>query len=283
MTAFLAPAQAAGIVLDRVHKQFALNGQPLEVLRGIEFSIEPGRFISIVGASGCGKSTLLRLIVGLERPDQGAVYVDKRRVEGPAVDLGIVFQDHRLFPWLSLEANVGLALERSSFPVAARRTRVLEYLDLVGLAAYRTARPSQISGGMAQRAAIARALVTSPKVLLLDEPFSALDSLTRYFLQDELLRIWRQTGATVVLVTHNIEEAVYLSDQVVILDRNPGRLEQIVPIDLSRPRRHADTRLAELKSQILSYFDARRLDSPRDVAPSRIAHATSDHSATHFG
>jgi sulfonate transport system ATP-binding protein len=136
---------------------------------------------------------------------------------------------------------------------------------------------------MAQRAAIARALVTSPKVLLLDEPFSALDSLTRYFLQDELLRIWRQTGATVLLVTHNIEEAVYLSDQVVILDRNPGRVEQIVPIDLSRPRRHADTRLAELKSQILSYFDARRLDSPRDVAPSRIAHATSDHSATHFG
>jgi ABC-type nitrate/sulfonate/bicarbonate transport system ATPase subunit len=262
--------RAGSIVVDRVHKHFALNGRPVEILRGIDLRIEAGSFVSIVGASGCGKSTLLRLMVGLERPDQGAVFVDQHPVEEPGQDLGIVFQDHRLFPWLSVEANVALALEGSDLSAEERRSRVAEYLELVGLGDYRQARPSEISGGMAQRAAIARALVTNPKVLLLDEPMSALDSLTRYFIQDELLRIWREIGSTVVLVTHDIEEAVYLGDRVIVLDANPGRIDQDIDVELPRPRRRDDVRLAELKARILSHFDLQRLETRCPAAPQRI-------------
>ncbi|MBD2840335.1 ABC transporter ATP-binding protein [Pseudomonas sp. JM0905a] len=242
---------AATVALNGVCKHFQLPGQRLEVLRDLSLDARPGEFLCLVGASGCGKSTLLRLVLGLEHADQGEVRVGGQPVQGPGVDRGIVFQDHRLFPWLSVEENVQLALHRSSLGEQEKRARVRHYLQLVGLQGFERARPDQLSGGMAQRAAIARALVAEPQVLLLDEPFGALDALTRQRLQDELLGIWRRTGATLILVTHDIDEALYLGDRVVVLDSRPGRIREVLDVDTPRPRERHDARLAQLHRHIL--------------------------------
>ncbi|MFC4863358.1 ABC transporter ATP-binding protein [Pseudomonas sp. MAHUQ-62] len=242
---------ATNVALNGVSKHFQLPGQRLEVLRDISLDARPGEFLCLVGASGCGKSTLLRLVLGLEQADQGDVQVGGQRVNGPGVDRGIVFQDHRLFPWLNLEENVQLALHRSPLDEREKRARVRHYLHLVGLQGFERARPEQLSGGMAQRAAIARALVAEPQVLLLDEPFGALDALTRQRLQDELLGIWKRTGATLILVTHDIDEALYLGDRVVVLDSRPGRIREVLVVDAPRPRERHDARLAQLHRHIL--------------------------------
>ncbi|MDH4873437.1 ABC transporter ATP-binding protein [Pseudomonas sp. BN515] len=242
---------AATVALNGVSKHFQLPGQRLEVLRELSLDARPGEFLCLVGASGCGKSTLLRLVLGLEQADQGEVRVAGQPVQGPGVDRGIVFQDHRLFPWLSVEENVQLALHRSPLDEQEKRARVRHYLQLVGLQGFEHARPEQLSGGMAQRAAIARALVAEPQVLLLDEPFGALDALTRQRLQDELLGIWKRTGATLILVTHDIDEALYLGDRVVVLDSRPGRIREVLDVDAPRPRERHDARLAQLHRHIL--------------------------------
>ncbi|CAL1240372.1 ABC transporter ATP-binding protein [Candidatus Methylocalor cossyra] len=245
-------ADVGTLTIRNVWKHYDVKGSgKLEVLNDINLEIGPGEFVSIVGSSGCGKSTLLRLIVGLETEYQGAIYHDGERIAGPSLERGIVFQDHRLFPWLTVQENVGLGLLNSDLAPAQRRQRIQEHIDLVGLSGFEQAYPHQLSGGMAQRAAIARGLVTTPEILLLDEPFGALDALTKIYLQSELHRIWRQEKITMILVTHDVEEAVFLSDRVVVMDARPGRIKHIVPVPLDHPRDRADRDFVRLKDEVL--------------------------------
>ena len=210
-------AHAGTLHIGNLSKRYEVQGEPLPVLDDITLTVDPGEFVSIVGSSGCGKSTLLRLIVGLEDDYQGEVLLDGQRVVGTSLDRGIVFQEHRLFPWLTVEQNIALGLLNATFTDNEKRTSVREHIALVGLEGFETAYPHQLSGGMSQRVAIARALVNRPEVLLLDEPFGALDALTRAHLQQELHRIWQAEGITMILVTHDVEEAIYLGDKVVVM------------------------------------------------------------------
>ncbi len=252
------PLQGA-LRVQNVCKGYRLPGLPdreLEVLRDIDLEIRPGEFVSIVGPSGCGKSTLLRLIVGLDQDYAGEIVLDGERVKGTSLDRGIVFQDHRLLPWMTLEQNVGLALLNSGLSRERKRAIVGEHIRLVRLEGFERAYPRQLSGGMAQRAAIARALVNRPKLLLLDEPLGALDALTRMHLQKELQRIWLEHRTSVVMVTHEVEEAVYLSDRIVVMDANPGRLRQIVSVPFAHPRDRAAPGLRRLRDEILAQLSA---------------------------
>ncbi len=205
-------------------------------VEGASFDVPEGSIVAIVGPNGSGKSTLLRLIGGLLQPDSGEIRITDRPVEGADPRVGIVFQEPRLLPWRDVIGNVALPLELAGVARPAREERARELLDLVGLAGFDRARPHQLSGGMRQRAAVARALIREPSVLLLDEPFSALDALTRERLDLELLRLWERTGTTIVLVTHDIAEAVFLADRVLVLSARPGRVVADVPVDMPRPR-----------------------------------------------
>src|SRR6185437_15246918 len=222
-------------------------------LRDIELAVDRGEIVGIVGTSGCGKSTLLRIVAGLERPSSGSVTLDAVAVDGPRPEVGLVFQEPRLMPWLSVRDNVEFALAKR--PREQRRPLADAALARVGLGAFANALPQQLSGGMAQRAAIARALVARPAVLLLDEPFSALDAFTRFSLQDHLLDIWRADQPTMLFVTHDIEEALVLSDRVVVMHAKPGRIHAQYRIDLPRPRRRTEARLQGWKERILEDLD----------------------------
>lgn len=238
--------------LRAVSKRYTVENRPLTVLQNIDLSIQPGEFIAIVGASGCGKSTILRLIIGLDDEYDGDILLDGRRIDGPGLERGIVFQEHRLLPWLTVEENVGLGLESSAIPAADKARAIRQHIDLVGLTGFEKVYPHQLSGGMSQRAAIARGLVNRPEILLLDEPLGALDSLTRAYLQDELLRIWRQEGVTMLMVTHDVEEAVYLADRIVVMEPRPGRIRRTVDVNLPHPRSRADSAFVTVKESILS-------------------------------
>ncbi|MBM3117019.1 ABC transporter ATP-binding protein [Jeongeupia naejangsanensis] len=240
--------------LNHVGKQYSVKGEQLDVLDDINLHIQPGEFVAIVGSSGCGKSTLLRLVIGLDDDYRGEIRIDGQKISGTSLDRGIVFQEHRLFPWLTVEQNVGLALENSPLSQAERRQTIADHLDLVGLKGFETAYPYQLSGGMSQRVAIARGLVNRPGVLLLDEPFGALDALTRANLQAELRRIWQQEGITMILVTHDVEEAAFLADRVIVLQPRPGRIKRIVPVTLPHPRNRADPAFVAIKDDVLSEF-----------------------------
>jgi sulfonate transport system ATP-binding protein len=240
-----------GIIdIINVSKQYKVESEVLDVLGGLSLSIEPGEFVSIVGVSGCGKSTLLRLLIGLDQDYQGEIRVGGQAVEGTSLERGIVFQEHRLFPWLSVRDNVGLALQNSSWSESEKKRAIQEHIELVGLAGFEGAYPHQLSGGMAQRAAIARALVNRPSILLLDEPFGALDAMTRANLQQELQRIWQTEKISMLLVTHDVDEAVYLGDRVVVLQARPGRIERTVSVDVPHPRKRSDPRLEELVQEV---------------------------------
>jgi sulfonate transport system ATP-binding protein len=218
-----------------------------------------GEFVSIIGSSGCGKSTLLRIIAGLETDYAGSAVFDGARISGPGLERGVVFQEHRLFPWLTVQENVAFGLGGGK--EQSRGESVREHIDLVGLTGFEHAYPHQLSGGMSQRAAIARALVNRPEMLLLDEPFGALDALTRIQMQEEVLRIWKAEGATMILVTHDIDEAVFLGDRVVIMSSRPGTIKRIVPVDLPRPRDRGSYEFAKLRSAIHAEF-FRQEDKP---------------------
>jgi sulfonate transport system ATP-binding protein len=233
-----------------VRKQYVTNNETLHVLGGLSLTITPGEFVSIVGLSGCGKSTLLRLLIGLDREYQGEIRVGGEPVRGPSLDRGIVFQEHRLFPWLTVEQNIGLGLENSKLTPVQKQKTIREHIELVGLTGFEAAYPHQLSGGMAQRAAIARALVNRPSILLLDEPFGALDALTRANLQQELQRIWQTEKISMLLVTHDVEEAVYLGDRVVVLEARPGRIERIVNVPVPHPRDRSDPQLKALTEEV---------------------------------
>jgi sulfonate transport system ATP-binding protein len=246
-----ASVDRGSLQLRNVDKSYEVDGRVLEVLTGIDLVVEPGEFVSLVGASGCGKSTILRLIVGLDVEHGGDILLDGRPVTGPGLNRGIVFQEHRLLPWLTIEQNVGLSLAATNRPAAECARLVRDHINLVGLQGFERAYPHQLSGGMAQRAAIARGLVNQPEILLLDEPFGALDALTRAHLQNELLQIWSRERITMVMVTHDVEEAVFLSDKIVVLAPRPGRIRKIIDIDLPHPRDRGDPRFIALRRQAL--------------------------------
>jgi sulfonate transport system ATP-binding protein len=224
------------VALRGVGKTFEVGGRPHEAIRGFSLDIAEGEFVAIVGASGCGKSTLLRLLAGLDTDYAGEIRVDGRRIDGIGAERGIVFQEPRLFPWLSVARNVGLGLAAQGLPRDEAARRVAEAIRLVGLHGFEAALPHQLSGGMAQRVAIARGLVASPRILMLDEPFGALDALTRQQLQRELLAIRARERITTLLVTHDVDEAVFLADRIVVMQPGPGRIAEIVEVALPRPR-----------------------------------------------
>jgi NitT/TauT family transport system ATP-binding protein len=224
------------IRFERVRKEFAVrgeNGGPsrrFTALDDITLDVKSGEFLALVGPSGCGKSTLLDLLGGLEAPTSGRILLDGRPIEGPARDRGIVFQQYALFPWRTAVQNVEFGLDIAGLKSKARREKALHYLDLVGLSAFANRYPHELSGGMKQRVAIARSLAYDPEVLMMDEPFAALDAQTRETLQSELLRIWRRTGKTIVFITHGIDEAVVLGQRVAIMTSRPGRIKQIIEV-----------------------------------------------------
>lgn len=252
----LAPIpQAAGsdIRIRSVSHRFDLEGAPLPVLDDVSFDIEPGSFVALLGPSGCGKSTLLRLVAGLDHPVAGQIHVAGQPVGDPDPSRILVFQDPTLFPWRNVRANVALGLEAQG-TLKSEGGRVGEAIRLVGLDGFDRAYPHQLSGGMAQRVALARALVNRPNVLLLDEPLGKLDSLTRLAMQAELVRLWQQSGLTALLVTHDVEEALYLAQRVIIFGPRPARIVADLQVDLPYPRHRGDPRLAELRHQALRHL-----------------------------
>lgn len=231
--------------IEQTYRRRRTNGsEPREfvALSGIDLEVEKGEFITIVGPSGCGKSTLLDILAGLNKPTSGEIYIDGKRITGPALDRGIVLQGYALFPWRTVRQNVEFGLEVKKVSREERKEISQHFIRLVGLDGFEDRFPHELSGGMKQRVAIARALAYDPEVLLMDEPFAAVDAQTRETLQDELLRIWDETKKTIIFVTHSIEEAVYLADRVVVLTANPGTVRDIVSINLPRPRHNSDIR-----------------------------------------
>jgi NitT/TauT family transport system ATP-binding protein len=221
------------ILFENVGKVFQARGASVTALQEINLDVRPGEFLVIVGPSGCGKSTLLDLLGGLATPTTGRILVDGREVTGPGLDRGVVFQQYALLPWRTALGNVQFGLEAKHVPRRERAERAREYLDLVGLAGFHDRYPHELSGGMKQRVAIARSLAFDPDVLLMDEPFAALDAQTREDLQDLMLSIWAETGKTIVFITHGIDEAVYLGQRVAVLTSRPGRLKQVVDIPIT--------------------------------------------------
>jgi sulfonate transport system ATP-binding protein len=243
---------APPILATGVSKRFVTKGRELLALENVDLAVQPGQFLSIIGGSGSGKSTFLRIVAGLERHDAGQVTIGGTPVQGPSLERGMMFQDSRLLPWLTVEKNIAFALTRTR--PADLHERVAAAIRLVGLKGFEKAFPHQLSGGMAQRAALARVLVNRPRVLLLDEPFGALDALTKIQMQMELLRIWEAERATVILVTHDIEEAVFLGDRVAIMSHRPGRIRTLIDVDLPRPRDRSDPGFVAVRRQIYSQF-----------------------------
>jgi NitT/TauT family transport system ATP-binding protein len=229
----------------------ANNGTPLLALDRINLQVRPSEFLCIVGPSGCGKSTLLHLIAGLQPQTAGQVLVDDQPVDGAGTDRILIFQELGLFPWLTVAQNVEFGMRMKNLPKAERNERIQHYLRLVHLSQFRDSYTHQLSGGMRQRVALARALATEPDVLLMDEPFAALDAQTRDLLHDELERIWAETGRTIIFVTHNVREAVRLGDRVVVFTFRPGRVKREYEIDLARPRHLEDVDVAKTAGAVL--------------------------------
>lgn len=242
------------LLIKNVSKSYKLNDASLNVLNNINLDIRPGEFLSIVGASGCGKSTLLRLIAGLDTSYSGSILYQGKTITGTDLSRGIVFQEHRLFPWLTVEENIALAFSATNVAKEERKQRIANQINVVGLNGFEKAYPHQISGGMSQRVAIARALVLRPKLLLLDEPFGALDALTRLKLQQELQRLWEHEGLTTILVTHDVEEAIFLGDRIVVMESHPGRIKRILPVPLERPRDRTSALFQSIKADVLADF-----------------------------
>jgi sulfonate transport system ATP-binding protein len=236
--------------LLRIGKTYP-NG--VRALDGVSLEVEPGEIVAVVGGSGCGKSTLLRAVAGLDRPTQGSVTLDGAAVTEPHEKIGIVFQEPRLLPWLTVAGNVGFGLEQ--LPKREREERVAAQLARVGLSNKAGVWPRELSGGQAQRVALARALVTRPQVLLLDEPFSALDAFTRVDLQDHLLDLWADTKPTLIVVTHDVDESIVLADRVVVMRPHPGRIEDEIAVDLPRPRDRQSAAFDFAKRRVLAALD----------------------------
>jgi NitT/TauT family transport system ATP-binding protein/sulfonate transport system ATP-binding protein len=243
--------EGSSLTITEVGKSHrAGDGSNVQALSGLSLSVEPGELVSLIGPSGCGKSTLLRLLAGLDAPSTGELRVGSELITGPSAERGLIFQDPNLFPWLTVRGNVRAGLVARGVHRQYRRA-VEEYIQLVGIEAFADVYPHELSGGMAQRAALARALINHPKVLMLDEPLGALDQFTRMRMQDEVLRIWQARGTTMVLVTHDIDEAIYMSNRIAVITHRPGRIERIIDVGLERPRLRNHPGFLKLRSDIL--------------------------------
>jgi len=246
----------SGVSIANVGKAFPKeDGTATQALEGVNLEIRDEEFVCLVGPSGCGKTTLLRIIAGLETPTTGSVTVDGRTVTGPDPKRGMVFQEYSLFPWLKVIDNVAFGQKMKGVGKEERRKAADHYLAMVGLSQFRDAYPYELSGGMRQRVAIARALANNPDVLLMDEPFGALDAQTRNHMQKELLSLWEQTQKTIVFVTHSVDEAVYLSDRIVVLSPRPGSVREVITIPWSRPRDRTSAEFAEVRRRVLRMID----------------------------
>ncbi|MCR5734035.1 MAG: ABC transporter ATP-binding protein [Lachnospiraceae bacterium] len=245
------------VKISNVKKNFRIDGKSVEVLENVTLDIKKGEFISIVGTSGCGKSTLLRIIAGLEKSTEGEIRIGNKVVEAPSPNVGMVFQQARLFPWMRTRDNILYGIsddQNKAMSKKDKEDRVSELLDLVGLKGFEKAWPRQLSGGMQQRASIARALIGDPDVLLMDEPFGALDALNRINMQMEILKIWERDRKTVIMVTHDIDEAIFLGDKVVVMSDKPGVIKQVFNADFSRARDRTSPEFIKMKREIYSLF-----------------------------
>jgi len=254
----VAPAEigASSLVVRDVRKSFPAPDNPLsrrQVLDGVSFSLAAGELISLIGPSGCGKSTLLRLVAGLDSADSGDLLIGAEPITAPNAERGLVFQDPNLFPWLTVRRNIQAGLVAQGV-LHEKKNEVDEFMRLVGLEIFANVYPHHLSGGMAQRAALARALINHPKILLLDEPLGALDAFTRMRMQDEVLRLWEARRTTMLLVTHDIDEAIYMSDRIMIMTPRPGRVERTIPVELARPRQRDSGDFLRLRSDILKFL-----------------------------
>ncbi len=246
---------------DQIHirnlqKTYVTDESQTVVLEDFSLDIRKGELISIVGPSGCGKTTILRLLAGLIPPSGGSIYIGDRECSGPGADRGFVFQDFALFPWRTVRKNVEFGLEIAKVPKEERRERADKYLKIVGLEKFADSRIHELSGGMKQRVAIARALVTNPDVILMDEPFGALDAQTRNLMQAGLLKILDKTDQTIIFITHSVDEAVYLSDRIVVLTKRPAKIKEVINIDWPRPRDRASPEFTALRKRILEELES---------------------------
>jgi ABC-type nitrate/sulfonate/bicarbonate transport system ATPase subunit len=251
----LAETEASSLRLRGVSKSFPAPDDPLTrrpALNNISFSLAAGELVSLIGPSGCGKSTLLRLVAGLDSPDSGELLVGSQPIRDPSAERGLVFQDPNLFPWLTVRRNIQAGLVARGI-VREKRHEVDGFMQLVGLETFADAYPHHLSGGMAQRVALARALINHPKVLLLDEPLGALDAFTRMRMQDEVLHLWQARRTTMLLVTHDIDEAIYMCDRIMIMTPRPGQIDRIIPVDLARPRQRNSADFLRLRGEILEF------------------------------
>jgi NitT/TauT family transport system ATP-binding protein/sulfonate transport system ATP-binding protein len=244
-------AEGSALAVRDVSKTFrAADGSPVLALDRVSLDVAEGEMVALVGPSGCGKSTLLRMIAGLDTPTRGELRVGPDPIAGPSAERGLMFQGPSLFPWLSVRRNIEAGLVARGV-LRQRRHEVDEFIRLTGLTAFAGAYPHELSGGMAQRAALARALVNHPRVLLLDEPLGALDQFTRMRMQDEILRLWEARGTTMVLVTHDVDEAIYMCDRIAIMSPRPGRIDRLIDVPLERPRHRTDRRFLALRAELL--------------------------------
>mgnify|MGYP006272479633 CR=1 FL=1 len=243
-------ADGSMVRIEGVSKRYDGDQGSVQALDDVEFGVETGEFVCIVGPSGCGKTTLFRILAGLEPATAGEVLLDGSRVTEPTPEMGIVFQEYHLFPWQTVRENVAFGLQNADVSVAERERRVDHLIDLVGLDGFADSYPKSLSGGMKQRVALARALAIDPALLLMDEPFGAVDAQTREMLQGELLDIWQETGKTVLFVTHDVEEAVKLADRIVVMGKNPGSIRQVLAVDIDRPRSRTDAAFADYYERV---------------------------------
>ena len=241
---------ASPITISGVNKIFSTGERDVIALKDIDLVIPDGQFVCLLGPSGCGKSTLLNAVAGFSLPTSGSIIAGGKTVTGPGPDRGMVFQEYALFPWMTVEQNVAFGLEIKGLPAAAIEQRVLALLDTLGLKDFRARFPKDLSGGMRQRVAIARILALDSPIMLMDEPFGALDALTRRNLQDELLRIWAELKKTILFVTHSIEEAIYLADRIVVMTYRPGTVKRDIVVDLPRLRDPASAEFNALKREL---------------------------------
>jgi NitT/TauT family transport system ATP-binding protein len=242
---------AGDIRIEHVGKEYASNGRKMKAVEDISLDISDSEFICIVGPSGCGKSTLLRMISGLEPVTSGEIRMGGKKITSPSPEIGFVFQEYTLFPWRTVAKNVEFGLELKKMPPEEREKVAGKYIDMVGLEKFKDSYPHQLSGGMRQRTAIARTLAVNPEILLMDEPFGALDAQTRNILQEQLLDIWNKEKKKVLFVTHNVDEAVFLADRVIIMTARPGRIKEIVEINIPRPRIRTETEVNKVRNVIL--------------------------------
>ncbi|TGE31873.1 ABC transporter ATP-binding protein [Desulfosporosinus sp. Sb-LF] len=254
------------LVIDQVGKVFSTKGGEMVALDRTSFKVKEGEFITILGPSGCGKSTILRIVAGLEEPSSGKVYLDGHEVKGPGPDRGMVFQSYTLYPWLTVEDNIAFGLKLKGTSQKQCKEVAQHYLELIGLNGFEKHYPIQLSGGMKQRVAIARALANDPEILLMDEPFGALDAQTRSIMQEILLKAWEESKKTILFITHDVEESIFLADSVYVMTARPGRLKENISVNLPRPRDYnikSSSEFLSLKNRLLELIREETLKALR--------------------